>query len=36
MTQADPDLDLIIIGGGVAGLWTLNHLNALGYNAVLL
>jgi glycine/D-amino acid oxidase-like deaminating enzyme len=36
VTETDPDLDLIIIGGGVAGLWTLNHLNELGYSAVLL
>ncbi len=36
MTQADLNLDLIIVGGGVAGLWTLNHAHALGYSAILL
>lgn len=27
--------DAVIIGGGVAGLWLLNRLNAAGYNAIL-
>ncbi len=31
-----PDLDAIIIGGGVAGLWLLNHLTRDGYQCVLL
>ncbi len=30
-----PDLDAIIIGGGVAGLWLLNHLTHQGYQCVL-
>ncbi|MAT51197.1 MAG: glycerol-3-phosphate dehydrogenase [Porticoccaceae bacterium] len=30
------DVDVAIIGGGVAGLWTLNRLCRAGYNAVLL
>ena len=29
------DVDVLIIGGGVAGLWTLDHLRRLGYEAVL-
>lgn len=29
-------VDVAIIGGGIAGLWTLNHLCNLGYNAILL
>lgn len=28
--------DIVILGGGIAGLWTLNYLNNLGLNAVLL
>jgi FAD dependent oxidoreductase len=28
-------LDIAIIGGGIAGLWALNHLRASGYHAVL-
>lgn len=28
--------DIVIIGGGIAGLWTLNHLNNKGFNAILL
>ena len=28
--------DVVIIGGGVAGLWLLNRLNDLGYNALLI
>ncbi|MFN3700425.1 MAG: FAD-dependent oxidoreductase [Alphaproteobacteria bacterium] len=28
--------DIIIIGGGIAGLWTLNRLSRMGYNALLL
>ncbi len=40
-TMTDPDTDkdlhydLIIIGGGVAGLWLLNHLSQRGYNIAL-
>jgi len=34
MTTAD--FDLIIIGGGIAGLWTLAHCRHQGYNAILL
>jgi hypothetical protein len=30
------NIDIVIIGGGVAGLWTLNHLRGLGYQAILL
>lgn len=29
-------LDAIVVGGGIAGLWTLNRLHAAGYRAVLL
>jgi len=29
-------VDVAIIGGGIAGLWTLNHLLGQGYNAILL
>ena len=28
--------DIIIFGGGIAGLWALNYLNNLGYDAILL
>lgn len=35
MTETRVQLDSIIIGGGVAGLWLLNRLVKLGYNAVL-
>lgn len=30
------DFDLIIVGGGIAGLWTLAHCRHQGYNAILL
>lgn len=30
------EADIVIIGGGVAGLWTLNRLRQLGYSAILL
>ncbi len=30
------DTDVVIFGGGIAGLWTLNHLRHLGYEALLL
>ncbi|HLF66488.1 MAG TPA: FAD-dependent oxidoreductase, partial [Gammaproteobacteria bacterium] len=30
------DNDIVIIGGGIAGLWTLNYLRKLGYQAILL
>ncbi len=30
------DVDAVIVGGGIAGLWTLSRLRAEGYNAVLL
>ena len=33
--QQSINLDLVILGGGVAGLWTLNRALAAGYNAVL-
>lgn len=36
MTMTSPDLDAIIIGGGVAGLWLLNHLTGEGRQCVLL
>ncbi len=35
MTEARVQVDNIIIGGGIAGLWLLNRLVNLGYNAVL-
>jgi len=34
--MTSPDLDAIIIGGGVAGLWLLNHLTSEGYQCALL
>jgi len=34
--QTTHSVDVAIIGGGIAGLWTLNHLVNQGYNAVLL
>ncbi|MCK9468913.1 MAG: FAD-dependent oxidoreductase [Porticoccaceae bacterium] len=34
--QTTYSVDVAIIGGGIAGLWTLNHLVHQGYNAVLL
>ncbi|MFT5575962.1 MAG: glycerol-3-phosphate dehydrogenase, partial [Bermanella sp.] len=35
MTETRVQVDSIIIGGGIAGLWLLNRLVKLGYNAVL-
>lgn len=35
MTETRIQLDSIIIGGGIAGLWLLNRLTQLGYNAAL-
>jgi glycine/D-amino acid oxidase-like deaminating enzyme len=35
-TPAHLDVDVAIFGGGVAGLWLLNRLRKLGFNAVLL
>lgn len=35
-TNADISFDIIIIGGGVAGLWALNRLRQMGYQAILL
>jgi glycerol-3-phosphate dehydrogenase len=29
-------VDIVILGGGIAGLWTLNRLLKLGFNAILL
>lgn len=34
--MTSPDFDAIIIGGGVAGLWLLNHLTGEGYHCILL
>ena len=34
--MSSPDLDAIIVGGGVAGLWLLNQLTSEGYHSVLL
>ena len=34
--MTSPDLDAIIIGGGIAGLWLLNHLTSEGHHCVLL
>lgn len=36
MPSSSHNVDVAIIGGGIAGLWTLNHLVNRGYNAVLL
>ncbi len=36
MRNSTHRVDVAIIGGGIAGLWTLNHLVNKGYNAVLL
>ncbi|MEH6580552.1 MAG: FAD-dependent oxidoreductase [Halioglobus sp.] len=35
MTASELQTDIAIIGGGIAGLWTLNQLRNKGYNAVL-
>lgn len=35
MTSMTLDIDVVIIGGGVAGLWTLNLLRNRGYSAIL-
>ena len=35
MSRQQLQLDIAIIGGGIAGLWTLNQLRGLGYSAVL-
>jgi hypothetical protein len=34
--MAQHDADIIILGGGIAGLWTHAHLSGLGYNCLLL
>lgn len=34
--MAQHSADIVILGGGIAGLWTLAHLRSLGYNALLL
>ena len=34
--SAQVDVDAVIVGGGIAGMWTLTRLRAEGYNAVLL
>ncbi|HQY22155.1 MAG TPA: FAD-dependent oxidoreductase [Gammaproteobacteria bacterium] len=36
MNTKDISLDIVIFGGGIAGLWTLNQLRRLGYQAILL
>ncbi|WP_052480891.1 FAD-dependent oxidoreductase [Gilvimarinus agarilyticus] len=35
-TSGDLQFDAVIIGGGIAGLWTLDRLRTSGYNAILL
>lgn len=35
MTQQTVNVDIAIIGGGIAGLWILNRLRSQGYNAIL-
>ena len=35
MPTRDLHIDVLILGGGVAGLWTLAHLRKLGYNCLL-
>ncbi len=35
-TSADLEVDALLVGGGVAGLWLLNRLTAAGYRALLL
>jgi glycerol-3-phosphate dehydrogenase len=35
MTASDLPIDIAIIGGGIAGLWTLNQLRNMGFSAVL-
>jgi glycerol-3-phosphate dehydrogenase len=35
MNSASVDIDIAIIGGGIAGLWSLNQLRNAGYSAVL-
>lgn len=34
--MSSPDLDAIIVGGGIAGVWLLNHLTSEGYQCILL
>lgn len=36
MHQISIETDIVIIGGGIAGLWSLNRLKALGYSVILL
>lgn len=36
MTNAKIPVDVILFGGGIAGLWALNRLRGLGYQAILL
>ena len=35
VTDRDLHYDLIVIGGGVSGLWLLNHFSQLGYSIAL-
>ena len=35
MSQSDPNVDVLLVGGGIAGLWTLQRVLAEGYSAVL-
>jgi glycerol-3-phosphate dehydrogenase len=36
MSGQSIDIDIVILGGGIAGLWSLNQLRSQGYSAVLL
>lgn len=36
MSDVSATVDIAILGGGVAGLWSLNRLRQAGYNAILI
>lgn len=36
MIQNKTDIDIVIFGAGIAGLWILNHLKSIGYDVLLL
>ena len=36
MNSDRKNIDVLIIGAGIAGLWTFNHLKSLGYDVLLL
>ena len=36
MSNVSATVDIVILGGGVSGLWSLNRLRQSGYNAILI